>query len=99
RKPVGGSGGAIRKEAKVLGRTCRGLAHEAQCLAGIEALDESDLLASRLDQIRDPMQQRAPPLPGYFAPFGERRMRRASRCVHVLLVTRGDLREHTAVDR
>ncbi len=89
----------VGEEAEVLGATDRGRAHEADRLAGVDALHGRDLGGSTLDQISDRPQDLLTLGAGPADPVTERVARRAARRIDVGDIASGHLAKQRTVDR
>ena len=99
RQPIRGARSPIGKKTKIFGGTHSGAAHEAQRLSRIHTLDERNLLAARLYRIRNTVKDGASLIPSLGTPGRESRFGRSRGCMHILLVARDDLVDHTRIDR
>ena len=97
-QPVRCALSTVREESEILGGARRGLGHEADGLARIASLQESDLLAMGFDQVGDPVQQSFSLGPVRIPPVSKGGLRRPCRAVDLLRTAVRDGAEHGIVD-
>ena len=89
----------VCKKTKIISTTHGRLTHVTNSLAGVDALDQRNLLRSRFDSVGDAVKQLTSRSTGHSSPLRECPGRRFNRKVDLCFTTHPDAVDYSAIDR